>query len=91
LITIKSAECTGCMECVAVCPAEGALQMAVPHWTRAPQQGRISDWAMAAGIALLFFGIVGYAKSAGYWNGDVPEYLYRQLVPQATEVGHPAE
>jgi polyferredoxin len=91
LITIKSAECTGCMECVAVCPAEGALQMAVPHWTRAPQQGRISDWAMAAGIALLFFGIVGYAKSAGYWNGDVPEYVYRQLVPQAAEVGHPAE
>jgi len=25
LITIKSAECTGCLECVAVCPAEGAL------------------------------------------------------------------
>jgi polyferredoxin len=91
LIAIKSAECTGCMECVAVCPAEGALQMAVSLATRAPQQGRISDWAMAAGIALLFFGIVGYAKSAGYWNGDVPEYVYRQLVPQASEVGHPAE
>jgi hypothetical protein len=46
---------------------------------------------MAAGIAVLFFGIVGFAKSAGYWNGDVPDYIYRQLVPQPNEVNHPAE
>ena len=91
LITIKSAECTGCMECVAVCPAEGALQMALPQWTRAPKQGRIPAWAIAAGVAVLFFGIVGYARSAGYWNGDVPEFVYRQLVPQASEVSHPVE
>src|SRR5436305_5640495 len=91
LITIKSAECTGCMECVAVCPAEGALQMTLPQWTRAPKQGRIPAWAMAVGVAVLFFGIVGYARSAGYWNGDVPDYVYRQLVPQANEVSHPLE
>jgi hypothetical protein len=46
---------------------------------------------VAAGIAALFFGIVGYAKTAGYWNGDVPDYVYRQLVPQADNVSHPAE
>jgi hypothetical protein len=46
---------------------------------------------MAAGIAVLFLGIVGYAKTAGYWNGDEPEYIYRQLVPQANDVSHPAE
>jgi hypothetical protein len=44
---------------------------------------------MAAGIAVLFFGIVGFAKTAGYWNGDVPDYVYRQLVPQANDVDHP--
>ncbi len=91
LITIKSAECTGCLECVAVCPAEGALQMSLPEWTAGPNQRRVPAWAMAAGVAILFFGIVGYAKSAGYWNGDVPDYIYRQLVPQASEVSHPAE
>jgi len=85
LISIKSAECTGCLECVAVCPAEGALQMAPPRW--AADQGRISPWAMAAGIAILFLGIVGFAKTAGYWHGDVPDYVYRQLVPQ--EAAHP--
>ena len=93
LVSIKSAECTGCMECVAVCPAEGALQMAWPQRTRASSAnaGRLPAWAMAAGIAVLFLGIVGYAKSAGYWNGNVPDYVYRQLVPQANAVDHPAE
>jgi polyferredoxin len=86
LVTIKSAECTGCLECVAVCPAEGALQMAFPQWSGSP---RISAWGMAAGIAVLFFGLVAYAKTAGHWSGDVPDYVYRQLVPQANEVEHP--
>jgi polyferredoxin len=91
LITIKSAECTGCMECVAVCPAEGALHMALPSWTQSSNGGRISPWAMAAGIAVLFFGIVGFAKTAGYWQGDIPDYVYRQLIPSADQVDHPAE
>jgi polyferredoxin len=30
LIQIRSVECTGCMECVAVCPAENALQLSLP-------------------------------------------------------------
>jgi polyferredoxin len=90
LISIKSAECTGCLECVAVCPAEGALDLTLPRWTRAPKRGRLPAGAMAAAIAALFLGIVGFAKSAGYWNGDVPDYIYRQLVP-ANEVSHPSE
>lgn len=91
LITIKSAECTGCMECVAVCPSEGALHLALPRWTRSPNDGRLPSWAIAVGIAVLFFGIVGYAKTTGHWTGDVPGYMYRQLVPQANDVNHPAE
>lgn len=91
LISIKSAECTGCLECVAVCPSESALQFSVPLWIRSRNNGGLPPWAVAAGIALLFFGIVGYAKAAGYWNGDVPDYVYRQLVPHASEVSHPGE
>ena len=91
LITIKSAECTGCLECVAVCPSDGVLQLSLPRWVRSRNEGRMPAWAMAVGIAVLFFGIVGYAKASGYWNGNVPDYVYRQLVPQADNVGHPAE
>src|ERR1700758_5145220 len=54
LVSIKSAECTGCLECVAICPAQDALQMAWPH---TPRMGRppqpLSAWRMAAGVALL--------------------------------------
>jgi len=91
LISIKSAECTGCLECVAVCPAEGALDLALPQWPPAPNQGRIPAWAVATAIAVLFVGIVGFAKTAGYWNGDVPDHIYRQLMPQVNDIGHPGQ
>jgi polyferredoxin len=91
LISIKSAECTGCLECVSVCPSEGALQMRLPRWMRTPNSGRLPAWAIAAGIAVLFLGVIGFAKTAGYWNGDVPDYVYRQLIPHANEVEHPLE
>jgi polyferredoxin len=83
LMTIKSAECTGCLECVAVCPALGALHIAMSRKRAVPV------WAMAAGIAALFFGIVGYVQAAGYWKTDVPNLVYRQLVPHASEARHP--
>jgi polyferredoxin len=58
---IRSAECTGCLECVAICPAKGALAMSV----LAGEQKRraIPAWSMAAGIAILILGMVGYAKA----------------------------
>jgi polyferredoxin len=84
LITIKSAECTGCLECIAACPAQGALQMSLPRSAK-----HVPTWAIAAGVAALFLGIVGYAKTAGFWNSDVPDHVYRQLVPHATEARHP--
>jgi polyferredoxin len=91
LITIKSAECTGCLECVVVCPAEGALEMALPPWSSPSRNRRVPVWAMAVGIAALFVGIVGVAKASGYWNGDIPESVYRQLVPVANEILHSGE
>ncbi len=87
LITIKSAECTACLQCVAVCPAEGALGMA-PALSRRRLPRRM-DWAMAAGIALLFLGIVGFAKTAGHWESPISAAQYRQLVPHADEAQHP--
>jgi polyferredoxin len=84
LVSIKSAECTGCLECVAVCPAQGALRISLPR-----QSSGLPAWAMAAGIAALFFGIVGYAKTAGHWNSPVPRSVYVELVPHANQTEHP--
>jgi polyferredoxin len=85
LVTIQSAECTGCLECIAVCPAEGALHLSLGGAKKRPMPA----WAMALGVTFLFVGIVGYAKSSGHWNTSVPNYIYRQLVPHADQATHP--
>ncbi len=90
LITIKSAECTGCLECVAVCPAKGALSLSLPPIPAlVPKAPKMPTWAVAAGIAVLFFGIVGFAKTSGYWDSQVTRATYQQLVPHADEARHP--
>lgn len=90
LITIKSAECTGCLECVAVCPAKDTLSLTMPRIpgfvARPP---RVPVWAMAAGIAVLFFGIVGFAKTSRHWDSHVSRAVYQQLVPHADQARHP--
>jgi ferredoxin len=83
LITIASAECTGCMECVAQCPAAGALLLAAPRARRVPA------WAVAAGTVLLFVGSAGYAQWKGYWRTDLPSQVYSALIPHANEFTHP--
>lgn len=89
LVSVKSAECTACMECVAVCPAQNALQIALPKALNKGGRTRLPAWAVAAGIAALFFGIIGYAKTSGSWNTKIPDHVYTQLVPHANEVSHP--
>jgi polyferredoxin len=90
LLAIKSAECTGCLECVAACPAKDTLSLALPK-IPAVSSGptRLPAWAMAVGIAALFFGIVGFAKTAGYWDSHVPQATYQELVPNADQAAHP--
>jgi len=83
LITIKSAECLGCMECVTACPAAGALLMS------APRRRRVPAWAIAAGTALLFLGITGYARWSGHWSTGLPSRVYLELIPRANEFLHP--
>jgi len=94
LITIKSAECTGCLECVAVCPAKDTLGLSlslnlpgIP--ALAPRPATLPVWAMAAGIAVLFFGVVFFAKTTGHWDSHVTQATYRQLVPNADAAAHP--
>jgi len=84
LVQIRSAECTGCLECIAICPAKDALVLA------APGKRAVPAWSMAAGIALIFFGLVGYAKLSGHWDTHLPKQVYFQLVPTAGEQQHPA-
>jgi hypothetical protein len=38
---------------------------------------------------LYSWAIIGFAKAAGHWNGDVSDDVYRQLILRANEVDHP--
>jgi polyferredoxin len=83
LIQVRSAECTGCLECVEVCPVAGALEL------RAGRRRRVPAWVMAAGIALVFLGLTGWAQLAGHWRTDLPDEVYRELIPRAHQFRHP--
>jgi polyferredoxin len=90
LDTVRSAECTGCMACVAVCPVQGALAMSIPRTLESKRKKNgLPGWAMAAGIALLFLGVVGFAKATGHWSTPISKVVYRQLVPHANLAHHP--
>jgi len=83
LNTVRSAECSGCLDCVAVCPAEGALRLS------AGRSRAIPSWAVATAIAVIFLGVVGFAQLTGRWHSDVPDATYRQLIPEADSFAHP--
>ena len=83
LITIRSAECTACMRCVASCPVDSALYMSVAG------RKRVSAWAFAAAIAAIFLGCVVYARITGHWATALPRNVLMELVPRANEFPHP--
>jgi len=90
LVQIRSVECTGCLECVAVCPAQDALMMSLPEMiAEKARKAAIPAGAMAAGVAVMFLGVVGFAKATGHWNSSIPTSVYERLVPNADQAAHP--
>jgi len=90
LVQIRSVECTGCLECVAVCPAQDALSMSLPKLiAEQPRKTALPAWAVAAGIAVLFLGVAGFAKATGHWHSAIPTSVYERLVPNADQAAHP--
>jgi polyferredoxin len=94
LVQIRTVECTACMACIAVCPAENALQLALParkaatpaeRWRR-----RVLSPAVICGLlAYIFFGLVLFARTTNHWHTSMPKSVYMQLVPRANQLTHP--
>jgi polyferredoxin len=86
LMSIRSAECTACMSCVAVCPAAGALDLSIGLGRR---RSPVAPWALAGGVAILFCGMVAFARWNGYWHTSLPDVIYGDLIPRASSLVHP--
>jgi len=87
LVQIRSAECMACLECVAVCPAKDALSLQLVMLPKVRHQ--IPAWKIAAGVAVIFFGLVGYAKLTDHWQTNLPKEVFLRLVPTASQQHHP--
>lgn len=94
LVQIRSAECSACMICVAACPAENALQLALPPRKAASAAQRwyrraVGPVAVTAALAYIFLGLVLWARATNHWKTTVPNEVYMHLVPKANSVTHP--
>jgi len=69
-LDINSPECTGCLDCLAVCPVDGALDIMTLG------RRRPSPLAYAGAVVALF--LVGYvgARVAGGWSNEITDLEY---------------
>jgi polyferredoxin len=104
LVKIRSAECTACMACIASCPAEDALQFSLPQSRRPELSGTptltlvaalpryrraVTPLAMVGLLAVLFFGMILFARATSHWQTHIPNEVYQELVPNANMATHP--
>jgi polyferredoxin len=83
LRAVRSAECTGCYECVSACPVEGALAM------RLGRTNRLRPAVMGAAIAAIFLAFVAIGRLTRSWEARLPDAVYFELVPRAADFSHP--
>jgi ferredoxin len=83
--SISSPECTGCLDCLAICPRQGALEL------RVLKRRSISPMAFAGAVAVLF--VSGYlgARVMGVWENGIQdqEYVERLQSIRSGAYAHP--
>jgi hypothetical protein len=82
------------MACVASCPAQDALQFALPPRKPGVAEARwyrrkVGPVAMTCLLAYIFFGIVLFARVTNHWHADLPNHVYQYLVPRVNQFSHP--
>ena len=95
LIQVRSVECTACMECVsslrhperpAVRPA-AAVRRNSPH--SAGRDAPCSPWPPSSSSPPSFSAESPLARLTHHWQTNVPDDVYRQLIPHVDEASHP--
>jgi polyferredoxin len=83
--TVTNPECTGCLDCLAVCPVSEALEL------RTVGRRKMSSLAFAAVLLGIF--MTGYlgARTAGIWANQISDEEYVERLPEihSPAYGHP--
>ena len=71
---VRSDECSGCLECVAVCPVKETLVMRLPKGSN-----QMPTWVFGSLVVGVFVAITGLAMLTGKWQNSISkeEYLKR--------------
>jgi len=80
-ISVVSPECTGCLDCVAVCPIKDALGIKAARRT-------LSFPAYAAAVLLLFFAGYFGARVCGLWSNGISDREYVERVQEDARAGY---
>lgn len=67
---VRSPECTGCMDCIAVCPVPGSLEL------KTVGRRRVSPLTMAGAVLGLFLAAYLGAQASGAWMNQITDREY---------------
>jgi polyferredoxin len=78
---VATPDCTACMQCIEACPIRDTLNMTVVN-------KKVNKWVVPAAFFVLFILVVGIAKITGHWNTVLTYEDWKQLIPDANNIGH---
>ena len=81
--SVNSAECQGCLECVAVCPVEDCLSVSTFG------QRKISPLLLPLGVISLFFILWAWAQISGHWQSEIPVDVLKAYYKGSRFLAHP--
>lgn len=79
--SVATPDCTACMQCIEACPIKDTLNMTVVN-------KKVNKWVVPLTFLALFLIIVGVAKLTGHWNTVISYQEWKQLIPNAGNIGH---
>ena len=82
-ISVWSAECIGCLECVSTCPVPDCLTVSVYCGKR------LSPFLVPIGVVGLFLLIWAIALATGHWHTDVPVAVLKKYYQLGSQLAHP--
>ena len=69
---VRSAECIGCLDCVAACPQDDCL-----HLTLGGK--RVNLFVLPLALLLVFFAIWAWARFSGHWQTSIPDEIFKRF------------